>query len=115
MKSITLVLVMVAITSCTSVKNENKDFYKGYFTYFADAALFVDCTTNKKYPIAMEGDYLTLEKEYLKIAKITGEKIIITLNGKIVERNKIEGEGMRDFLIVNKFIDMFPNKNCKSK
>ncbi|MEE9430623.1 MAG: hypothetical protein V3V16_06250 [Melioribacteraceae bacterium] len=113
MKNIALLIILVVITSCSSFKNEQKNFHKGYFSYFADVGLFVDCETNEKYPVAMEGDYLALEKEYLEMAKITGEKIIVTLNGKIEKRNKMEGVGKRNFLVVKKFIGMFPNKNCK--
>lgn len=34
----------------------------GMFTYFADAALFVHCATGRTYPVALEGDYLALER-----------------------------------------------------
>jgi len=113
MKNVVILLAMLVVTSCVSSKNkENKNSFKGHFTYMADAALFIDCKDNKRYPVKKEGDYLKLEIEYLKNVKDGGEKMLITLNGEIVEKNKIEGEGKMKFLVVNKFIDIFPNKNC---
>ena len=34
----------------------------GEFRYMADAALFTECHTQRTYPVAMESDYLALEK-----------------------------------------------------
>lgn len=112
MKNILLLFLLVLLSSCRSFDYENKNILKGYFSYFADAALFIDCQTNEKYPVAMEGDYIALEKEYLNISQSGGEKYIVRLKGEYIERNKIEGEGRRKYLIVNKFIEIFPNQTC---
>jgi len=112
MKNPFLLSILIIMSSCSLFKNEEKDILKGYFSYMADAAIFVDCTTNKKYPVAMEGDYITAEKEYLKIVKNGGEKILVSVSGKIVERDRIEREGKRDFLVISKFHDFSPNENC---
>ena len=113
MRNIILLCIMLVASSCISSKNkEDKNLYKGYFSYMADAGLFIDCKDNKRYPVAMEGDYLKLEKEYLKNVKDGGEKIIVTLNGEIVEKKKIEGEGTIKFFVVKKFINIFPDKKC---
>ena len=112
MKNIVLLVILITINSCSLFKSEEQNYHKGYFSYIADAAIFVDCKTNQKYPVAMEGDYIKLEEKYLQVVKTGGEKIIVTLNGKIVEKDKIEGEGRRDFLVVDKFLDIFPNENC---
>ena len=112
MKRILLLLVIIAITACSQSTNKENDFLKGQFSYFADAAIFIDCNTNTKYPVAKEGDYLNLELEYLKTVENGGEKVLVELKGKIEERNKIEGEGKTNFLVVEKFLNILPNKNC---
>lgn len=112
MKKIFLILILFLLYSCSSLKNENVNLHKGYFSYFADAAMFVDCQTNEKYPVAMEGDYISLEKKYLELSVTDGQKILVKVNGKFIERDKIEGEGKRKFLIVNKFIEILPNQTC---
>ena len=85
---------------------------KGYFSYFADAALFVECGSNKKYPVAMEDDYISLESAYLEIDKNPGEKILVEIIGEYEERTKMEGEGTIEFLIVKKFLKILPNEQC---
>jgi len=115
MGNVILLCLILVVSSCTAPKNKNmedENLFKGYFSYMADAGLFIDCKDNKKYPVSNEGDYLKLEKEYLKTVKDGGEKILITFNGEIVEKEKIEGEGKTKFLVVNKFINIFPDKKC---
>jgi copper homeostasis protein (lipoprotein) len=112
MKNIILLTILTIATSCFSIKNEDEGFLKGYFSYFADAAIFLDCQTNEKYPVAMEGDYISLEKKYLELSVTDGQKILVKVNGKFIEREKIEGEGKRKFLIVNKFIEILSNQTC---
>ena len=113
MRNVILLCLMLVVGSCISTqKKENKNLFKGYFTYIADAALFIDCKDNKRYPVAKESDYLKLETEYLKTVKDGGEKILITLNGEIIEKNKIEGKGKIKFIVVKKFLNIFPDKKC---
>jgi uncharacterized lipoprotein NlpE involved in copper resistance len=112
MKRILLILVVITISACSQSKNKENDLLTGQFSYFADAAIFIDCKTNTKYPVAKEGDYLNLEMEYLKTVENGGERVIVELNGKIEERKKIEGEGKTNFLVVDKFLNILPNKNC---
>lgn len=113
MKYILLLSILILTSSCSSINSENKNILKGYFSYLADAALFIDCETNEKYPVAMQGDYITLEKEYLNVVDTAGQKVIVTLDGEYADLDKIEGEGKRKFLIVNKFIEIQPNDSCK--
>lgn len=113
MKYILLLSILILTASCSSIITDNNNILKGYFSYMADAALFVDCETNEKYPVAMKGDYITLEKEYLKVAETAGQKVIVELEGEYADLDKIEGEGKRTFLIVNKLIELQPNQTCK--
>ncbi len=113
MKNILLLLILILAISCSSTKITEKNIKTGYFSYFADAPLFIDCDTNEKYPVAMEGDYIFLEEEYLKIAEEAGQRILISLNGKFDERSNMEGEGKRKFLVVNKLLNIFPNETCE--
>jgi uncharacterized lipoprotein NlpE involved in copper resistance len=113
MKNIILLLILILVSSCSSTKITEKNIKTGYFSYFADAPLFVDCETNEKYPVAMEGDYIFLEEEYLKINESAGQSILISLHGKFEERSGMEGDGKRKFLIVNKLLNIFPNETCE--
>ncbi len=112
MNKVIIMLMLSLLFSCASFTNENKNYHQGYFSYLADAAIFIDCDTKEKYPVAMEGDYITMEKKYLEISKTDGQEILVRVNGKFIDRDKIEGEGKRKFLVVSKFIEFMPNRSC---
>lgn len=112
MKKEFLILMLSLLYSCASFNNEEENLHKGYFSYLADAAVFIDCETKEKYPVAMEGDYITMEKKYLEISKTDGQEILVRVTGEFIKRNKIEGKGKQKFLVVNKFIEFMPNRSC---
>ncbi len=86
---------------------------KGMFRYMADAALFVDCFSQKKYPVAMENEYISLEREYLTNTD-AGNPLLVTLEGSLVSRPKMEGEGEILTLVVKKLDKVWPQLDCKS-
>jgi hypothetical protein len=53
-----------------------------------------------------------MEKKYLEISKTDGQEILVRVNGKFIDRDKIEGEGKRKFLVVSKFIEFMSNRSC---
>jgi heat shock protein HslJ len=86
---------------------------KGIFTYMADAAIFVDCSSQKRYPVAMEGKYIDLERKYLASIN-AGSPLLVTLEGRLVLRPKMEGEGESVMLVVEKLNKVWPQMDCKS-
>ncbi|MGD9888064.1 MAG: META domain-containing protein [Halothiobacillaceae bacterium] len=66
---------------------------QGMFVYFADAAIFTPCATEKPMPVRMEGDYLALEKAYMSTRKEPQQALLATLEGEIFLQPRMEGEG----------------------
>ncbi|VAX26479.1 hypothetical protein MNBD_IGNAVI01-1311 [hydrothermal vent metagenome] len=87
---------------------------KGMFAYMADAPLFVECFTKMRFPVAMEGDYKNLEKEYLANVEEPGKPILTTLTGSLISRPKMEGKGEILYLVVEKFDKVWPKRDCRS-
>lgn len=115
MKKLSIILLLPILFSCSSIENAQKsNSLKGMYSYMADAGMFIDCNTQKKYPVAMEADNISLEQAYLKIAEEPREKILVTLIGTFEKRPKIEGDGEMEFLIVSKFDKIWPNIDCNS-
>ncbi|MCF6271517.1 MAG: META domain-containing protein [Melioribacteraceae bacterium] len=107
-----MILILTTI-SCTSVKIETEEQnLKGTYSYMADAAIFIDCKTDKKYPVAFEGENIELESAYLEVQKNPGEQILVTLSGHFEMRPRMEGGGEREFLIIDKFDRIWPHINC---
>ena len=113
MKNIIALLLFTILFSCSAIDNEKQNpNLKGFYSYMADAGIFTDCETNIKYPVAMESDNISLESAYLGVVENSGEKILVTLTGHFESRPKIEGEGEREFLIVDKFEKIWPYIDC---
>lgn len=88
----------------------------GLYEYMADAGLFTDCATGRRVPVAMEAGSVALERAYLGARGEPGERMLVTVMGHLAERPPMEGEGMREFLIVTRFEQVWPSESCeKSK
>jgi len=83
----------------------------GTFTYFADAALFEDCRTGQRYPVAMEDGYLALERAYTAAAPEPAATVLVTLNGDIAMRPPMEGPD-RPVLRVARHLGLWPDETC---
>ncbi len=87
-------------------------FLGGMMTYFADAALFEDCMTARRYPIAQEGAYLELERAYLADRSAPGAELYVHVEGSLLMRPATEGPDRRS-LIVDRFIKTRPGISCE--
>lgn len=85
---------------------------RGMYMYMADAALFTECSTGRRVPVAMEGDNRALENAYLKARQNPGEALLVTLVGRIVERMPMEGPGPVATLLPEKFLGVYPGEKC---
>ena len=99
-----------------TLKNEQRVFMTGMYSYMADSAIFTECITGIKYPVAFKEDSISLERAYLKQSKGSGESLKVYIDAQIQERNMIDKKGKEASIVVKKFIRIIPNKNCeKSK
>ncbi len=94
------------------VKSEPGMELTGMFRYMADAAVFRDCRNNKTYPVAMEGNYLELERAYSNSGIVAGEEVMIKLRGRLLERDGMEENTRKVKLIVDSFDKLLPNETC---
>ena len=88
-------------------------FLGGEMVYFADAARFLECMTGRSYPIAMEGDYLALERAYVAAASPPGSPMYVTFEGALADRPKMEGEGTERAVVVKRFVNAWPGQRCE--
>jgi len=85
----------------------------GELTYFADAARFTECLTGRSYPVALEGDFAALERAYLAAIKEPGAPLYVTFEGSIVDRPRMEGGGTERTVVVNRYINVWPEERCE--
>jgi uncharacterized lipoprotein NlpE involved in copper resistance len=85
---------------------------QGMFAYMADAAVFVDCETSDRYPVAMEGGYIDLERAYLEARSEPGAPLLVSFTGHLAPRPPMEGDGTVDMVIVERFESAHPGEDC---
>jgi heat shock protein HslJ len=85
----------------------------GMFVYLADAARLTDCFTDRSYPVAMEGDYLSLERAYTEARPGPGEPLMVTFAGSIEQRPPMEGPGPVPTALVARFVHVWPGETCE--
>jgi len=87
----------------------------GLFRYLADAPSLELCATGHRLPVAMEGDYLKLEKAYLRALPPgkAGQPLLVNLEGLITQRPSMEPfQGPVRTLVVERFVGVHPGRGC---
>ena len=86
--------------------------FGGELRYMADAAGFTECLTGRRYPVAMEGDWVRVERAYLEAAPEPGGPLYTTFEGRLTDRPRTAGEGTERTLVVQRFIHVWPEQSC---
>ena len=85
--------------------------WRGDFVYFADAALFTDCASGKRWPVAMTADAVALQRSYLEWRKEPAAPLLVNFDGRLEVRESMEGPP-REQLVVEKFRSVEPGNTC---
>lgn len=86
--------------------------FGGELQYMADAAVFTECLTGRRYPVAIEGDWIQVERAYLEKAPEPGGPLYTTFEGMLTDRPKTDGEGTERTLVVKRFVNVWPGQAC---
>jgi copper homeostasis protein (lipoprotein) len=84
----------------------------GMYTYMADAAVFEDCATGKRYPVLIEMEHIEVERGYLELRESPGKPLLLTGRFAIVERPPEPGMPPREHLRVLEFGEFTPGEGC---
>ncbi|HEY7206554.1 MAG TPA: META domain-containing protein [Methylomirabilota bacterium] len=85
----------------------------GMFTYMADAPTITLCRDGGRVPVAMEGDYKSLESAYRQASRQPGEPLLVGVEGVIAPRPPTEpGQPPRPHLVVERFVGIWPRETC---
>ena len=89
------------------------DFLSGEFTYMADAAMFRDCATGLRFPVAQTGDYLRTEREYTARSQGVGDPVHERLRGHIdLMPSAEESQGLVPTLVIDSLLGFDDNQAC---
>lgn len=84
---------------------------EGTFVHFADSALFELCLTGRRFPVAMEADYLAAERAYLDAGVPPQEPVMMLLDGTLAMRPAMEGPD-RQSLVIDRLVAVQPGRAC---
>ncbi|MEI0611464.1 copper homeostasis protein [Brachyspira pilosicoli] len=125
MKKIFLLFVVFIVAISCSNKTENNEnaaipnktqltsnmlTFEGDFVYYADSAIFSNYAEMKNYPVAMEGEYINLEREYTAFNFAEPTKVNLKVEGYLEDRHGMEEGTTNKYLIVTKIIGFDTNK-----
>jgi len=88
---------------------------RGMYSYLADAALFQECLSGRRFQVAQEADNIALERAYLKAKSQPGEALKVSLLGRIAERPAMEGGAMVLTVVPERFIGVWPGETCGAR
>lgn len=91
---------------------EPRGTVSGMFRSMADASRFRECRSGLEWPVAMSDDYRALERAYLTQRDAPGTELMVSLEGRIEQRPKIEGRGSEATLVVERFLRASPGATC---
>jgi len=115
---LTITLISFILNGCTKTPDteteQTQTKMSGMYSYMADAGIFKDCISDKKYPVAFEKDYINLERAYLNTKHKAGETIKVNLIGKIELRDGMDNQKNIPTLVVEKFINIIPKEHCQN-
>lgn len=88
---------------------------RGMYRYMADAALFDECLSGRRFQVAQEADNIALERAYLEAQREPGEALLVSLQGRIAERPAMEGDALVLTVVPERLIGVWPGETCGAR
>jgi copper homeostasis protein (lipoprotein) len=98
-----------------SLPIEPRLMMRGMYRYMADAALFEECSSGRRFQVAQEADNVALERAYLEARAEPGDPILVSFQGRVAERPAMEGGGTVLTVVPERFIGIRPGETCGAR
>ena len=85
---------------------------RGMYRYLADAGVFTECATGQRLAVAQEEANAALEREYVKQRQQPGDELLVSVEGRITMRPRLEGAGEQATLVVERVARFWPGESC---
>lgn len=82
---------------------------RGLVTWSDDRAILEECMTGRRYPVANDGDYQSLEHAYLAAGVEPGLPLMASFDGEIVQGPQPSAPGE---VRVERFVGVWPGETC---
>ncbi|HEX7879173.1 MAG TPA: hypothetical protein VF720_07165 [Candidatus Eisenbacteria bacterium] len=78
----------------------------------ADAALFDDCASSLRWPVLKEEGFSAAEVAYRQSAVNPGDALLVSIEGRVVRRPRMNDGPARDYLVIERFGQWTPGGRC---
>jgi copper homeostasis protein (lipoprotein) len=86
---------------------------RGMYAYMADAAIFNECLTGRRFPVSIEAAHIDVERAYMALTKDNpGSPLLVSLTGRFAKRQPDPGVAPREHLVVEQFDRILPGETC---
>ncbi|RSK42960.1 copper resistance protein NlpE N-terminal domain-containing protein [Hymenobacter perfusus] len=86
--------------------------FTGRYTYLADAAVFVECGSDKRYAVAPADLNSDLQRQYGTTRKEAGKAVFLRVSATVKSQTAQAGTGTEEALVVDKILEMKPDPIC---
>ncbi|MDU0370857.1 copper resistance protein NlpE N-terminal domain-containing protein [Hymenobacter endophyticus] len=87
--------------------------FTGKYTYMADAAVFEECGSGKRYAVALAGGVTAdLEKRYTDTRKTAGQPVFARVQGELQQQAGTNGQAPTQALVISQILEMKPDPIC---
>jgi hypothetical protein len=85
---------------------------RGIYTYQPDGGGYVDCNTDRRYPVWAKEKNATLEHNIRKVGITPGTAVHLVFDGRIYKRARPDGKGVEEVITVENFDSILPGTDC---
>lgn len=86
--------------------------FTGRYTDLTDAAVFVECGSDKRYALAPTGLSPALQRQYGSTRKEAGQPVFLRISATVKTQTAQAGTGTEEALVVDKVLEMKPDPVC---
>lgn len=92
---------------------EPKVLMRGMYSYVANRASFIECSTGMQFNVAFTEDYKTLERVYIQNKNAKSEAIQVEIEAQILLKEGTDSKEKVPTVVVKKFIKSSPKELCQ--
>ncbi len=84
----------------------------GMYSYVDGQRSFTECLSRLHVTVATDAQYPALEQSYAFARSEPGEATLVSLEGRIVNRPKANGQGKEQVFVIDKFLNLWAGETC---
>lgn len=104
-------MLLAALAALAASVHAEPPYWRGELVYFADSALFTDCASGKRWPVAMVGDFPSMQRSYMQWQSAPAAPLLLSFEGRLEVREAMEGPP-REQMVVQRFSSVEPGNSC---